>query len=103
MRISMLALLPAAAVVTLAPRAGAQGEFHWKGKIALGKAIEIKGVNGDVRAVAAGDPLMKKSTKLMSKLVPASAITDAVPFSTTVGGATSRASCGGVRLVVENW
>ncbi len=52
MRISMLALLPAAAVVTLAPRAGAQGEFHWKGKIASGKAIEIKGVNGDVRAVA---------------------------------------------------
>src|SRR3989441_988899 len=53
MRISMLALLPAAAALTLVPRAaGAQGEFHWKGKVAPGKAIEIKGVNGDVRAVA---------------------------------------------------
>ncbi len=53
MRISMLALFPAAAVLTLVPRAaGAQAEFHWKGKIAPGKAIEIRGVNGDVRAVA---------------------------------------------------
>src|SRR5881409_2479929 len=53
MRISMLALLPAAAVLTLVPRAAAaQDEFHWKGKVAPGKAIEIKGVNGDVRAVA---------------------------------------------------
>src|SRR2546426_4459850 len=53
MRISLLALLPAMAALALVPRAaGAQGEFHWKGKIASGKAIEIKGVNGDVRAVA---------------------------------------------------
>src|SRR3989475_6754618 len=53
MRISMLALLPAAAVLTLVPRAaGAQGEFHWKGTGAPGKAIELKGVNGDVRAGA---------------------------------------------------
>src|SRR3989454_6569761 len=53
MRISMLALLPAAAALTLVPRAAAaQGEFHWKGKVTPGKAIEIKGVNGDVRAVA---------------------------------------------------
>lgn len=33
-------------------RAAAQGEFHWKGKIAAGKSIEIKGVNGDVDALA---------------------------------------------------
>src|SRR5207247_10571748 len=53
MRISMLALLPAVATLALVPRAaGAQGEFHWKGKVAPGKAIEIKGVNGDVRADA---------------------------------------------------
>src|SRR5881398_1907714 len=53
MRISMLALLPAVATLALVPRAaGAQGEFHWKGKVAPGKSIEIKGVNGDVRAVA---------------------------------------------------
>src|SRR5213595_2139345 len=53
MRISMLALLPVVATLALVPRAaGAQGEFHWKGKVAPGKAIEIKGVNGDVRADA---------------------------------------------------
>ncbi len=53
MRISRLALLHAVAALALVPRAAAaQGEFHWKGKVATGKAIEIKGVNGDVRAVA---------------------------------------------------
>jgi len=53
MRITILALLPAVAALTLVPRAAAaQDEFHWKGKVASGKAIEIKGVNGDVRAVA---------------------------------------------------
>src|SRR6266851_5403712 len=50
---SILALLSVVAGLALVPRAApAQGEFHWKGKIAPGKAIEIKGVNGDVRAVA---------------------------------------------------
>src|SRR5438132_12128605 len=53
MRIAILALLPAVAALALVPRAAAaQNEFHWKGRIAPGKAIEIKGVNGDVRAVA---------------------------------------------------
>src|SRR6266853_1531148 len=53
MRRSILVLLPVVAGLALVPRAApAQGEFHWKGKIAAGKAIEIKGVNGDVRAVA---------------------------------------------------
>src|SRR5204862_5953128 len=59
MRIAILALLPAVACLALVPRAATgQSEFHWKGKVAPGKAIEIKGVNGDVRAVAgpgAGD------------------------------------------------
>src|SRR5436309_13283813 len=53
MRISIAALLPAAAALALAPRtAAAQREFHWKGTVAPGKAIEIKGVNGDIRADA---------------------------------------------------
>ncbi|PYP42504.1 MAG: hypothetical protein DMD42_11950, partial [Gemmatimonadetes bacterium] len=39
--------------MALVPQAATgQSEFHWKGKVAPGKAIEIKGVNGDVRAVA---------------------------------------------------
>ncbi|HVH67534.1 MAG TPA: DUF4097 family beta strand repeat-containing protein [Gemmatimonadales bacterium] len=48
-RVSTLGLLAFASVPALG---AAQGEFHWKGKIAAGKAIEIKGVNGDVEAVA---------------------------------------------------
>src|SRR5947199_162411 len=51
MRVSLPTLLTTAAGLALAPRAApAQGEFHWKGKIAPGKSIEIKGVNGDVPA-----------------------------------------------------
>ncbi len=53
MRVSLPALLAGAACLALVPRAATgQSEFHWKGKVAPGKAIEIKGVNGDVRAVA---------------------------------------------------
>lgn len=49
MRVCTLALVALAAGPALG---AAQGEFHWKGKIAAGKAIEIKGVNGDIDAVA---------------------------------------------------
>ena len=49
MRVSTLALLAAAAGPSFA---AAQGEFHWQGKIAPGKTIEIKGVSGDLSAVA---------------------------------------------------
>ena len=54
MRVSTLAGLASLAAGALLPleRAAAQTEFHWKGRIASGKAIEIRGVNGDVRAVA---------------------------------------------------
>ena len=45
-------LLVAAGLALPARHAAAQNEFHWKGKVAAGKAIEIKGVNGDVSAVA---------------------------------------------------
>src|SRR5438876_8791597 len=60
MRIAILAQLHVVVALALVPRAaGAQGEFHWKGKVAPGKAIEIKGVNGDVRAIAgSGDVLV---------------------------------------------
>src|SRR5438034_11768278 len=53
MRSSIVTLLPAAAALALAPRkAAAHREFHWQGTVAPGKAIEIKGVNGDIRADA---------------------------------------------------
>lgn len=52
MRVSALTSLTAVACLCLAGPAAAQGEFHWKGKVAAGKTIEIKGVNGDINAVA---------------------------------------------------
>ena len=53
MRVSTIVLLLGATGLPLAAtEAAAQAEFHWKGKVAAGKMIEIKGVNGDVNAVA---------------------------------------------------
>ncbi len=52
MRVFAVAPLIACAVVSVAGSAAAQGEFHWNGKLAAGKTIEIKGVNGDINAVA---------------------------------------------------
>src|SRR2546426_3272722 len=45
-------LLIAAGLALPARQAAAQNEFHWKGKVAAGEAIEIKGLNGEVSAVA---------------------------------------------------
>src|SRR5437773_12419012 len=53
MRVCTVALFMVGAVAVGTTRqAAAQNEFHWKGPAAAGKAIEIKGVNGDVRAIA---------------------------------------------------
>ena len=52
MTIRIRALLTAAALL-IAPGAFAQ-DFTWNGTVAHGRAIEIKGVNGDVRAEPSG-------------------------------------------------
>jgi len=46
-------------------QAQAQGEFHWTGRLAAGKRLEIKGVNGNVRAAgtAAGGQVEVSATK----------------------------------------
>lgn len=44
----------AATLLVLAPGAAAAQDFTWHGSIPQGQAIEIKGVNGDVRAEPAG-------------------------------------------------
>lgn len=41
-------------VVAAALGGSLQNNFHWQGQVAQGNAIEIKGVNGNVRAEAAG-------------------------------------------------
>src|SRR5437773_6383823 len=71
MRISIVALLPATAALALAPRtAAAQREFHWKGPVAPGKVIEIKGVNGDVRASAGSGDVEVTAVKRARKSDP---------------------------------
>ena len=49
MRSSLITALLCTMIVAVA---GAQ-DFNWKGRIASGKRLEVKGVNGDVRAAAA--------------------------------------------------
>lgn len=55
---SWLATSAALLAATLLPGSGAVSaqspQFHWHGSIAQGNSIEVKGVNGDVRAEASG-------------------------------------------------
>ncbi len=50
----MRTFLAAAVVVGGACLATAQNDFDWRGQIASGQTLEIKGINGDVHAVASG-------------------------------------------------
>src|SRR3989441_749369 len=71
MRISIVALLPAAAALALAPRtAAAQREFHWKGPVAPGKAMEIRGGTGVARAGAGGGAVEVTAVKRARKSDP---------------------------------
>ena len=80
MRISIVALLPAAAALALAPRtAAAQREFHWKGTVAPGKAIEIKGVNGDIRADAGSGDVEVSAVKHARRSDPDEVKIEVVP------------------------
>src|SRR3954462_1900677 len=53
MRTTVLSIAAAAALL-LSPAAALAQDFHWHGAIAQGRSIEIKGVNGDVRAEPSG-------------------------------------------------
>src|SRR5512144_3391419 len=51
MTVFQIPAIVAAALLAAAP-AGAQ-DFHWSGRLATGKRLEIRGVNGSIRTVAA--------------------------------------------------
>lgn len=56
MRIQTITLtLLAVAVVLASPAAAQQNDFQWRGTLADGKTIEIRGVNGPIRAMASQD------------------------------------------------
>lgn len=86
MRVPTLALVAVAAGVAL-PTGGvsAQGEFHWKGKIPAGQTIEIKGINGDVTAVAGTGEVEVTAVKTARRSDPAEVTIAVVPHG---GGVT---------------
>ncbi len=49
----MRAFILTAVAVCVLPAAAQAQDFRWHGRIAPGKRVEVKGVNGDVRAIAA--------------------------------------------------
>lgn len=60
----MRTLLIAAALCLAAATTAAAQDFNWHGRIAAGKRLEVKGVNGDVRAVlASGAEAVVNATK----------------------------------------
>ena len=48
----MRAFILTAVAVCVLPAAAQAQDFRWHGRLAPGKRVEVKGVNGDVRAVA---------------------------------------------------
>jgi len=85
MRLATLGPLVVAAALPLARPAAAQSEFHWKGQIAAGKTIEIKGVNGDVSAVAGSGDVEVTAVKHARKSDPDEVKIEVVPHE---GGVT---------------
>lgn len=70
----------------VASNAAAQGDFHWRGQITSGQAIEIKGVNGDIRATpsSSGD-VEVTATRTARRSNPADVRIEVVPHA---GGVT---------------
>src|SRR5688572_477512 len=63
-------LLPAAVTMTIANPAGAQ-DWTWRGRVAAGEWMEVKGVNGTVRAVAhSGSEIEVEVTKTARRSDP---------------------------------
>ena len=85
MRLTALAPLVVAAALPFARPAAAQGEFHWKGQVAAGKTIEIKGVNGDVSAVAGSGDVEVTAVKHAHRSDPDEVKIEVVPHE---GGVT---------------
>jgi hypothetical protein len=82
----VIAGLAAIACTGVAPAAAQDIDWNWKGKVAAGKSIEIKGVNGDVRAIAGSGPdVVVSAVKKGRKSDPASVTIEVV---TSAAGVT---------------
>lgn len=72
-----LRILAGALLLMLAASAGAKAQesdrFHWSGTLPQGRTLEIKGVNGEIRALAAdGDEIEVSAVKHAKRSDPAS-------------------------------
>jgi len=85
MRLATLGPLVVAAALPFARPAAAQGEFHWKGQVAAGKTIEIKGVNGDIDATAGSGDVEVTAVKHARRSDPDEVKIEVVPSE---GGVT---------------
>jgi hypothetical protein len=78
--------LVGAAVLGFAGGAAAQTDFEWRGQMAAGQTIELKGINGNVRAVAAaGNEVEVTASRSARRSNPADVRFEVVPH---VGGVT---------------
>lgn len=83
MRWLSLALLAAAVPFSAS---AVEGDFQWKGALRAGQSLEIKGINGPIRAeLAAGTQVEVRAIKKARRSNPASVRIDAIPHS---GGIT---------------
>jgi len=75
-----------AAVLACSTLALAQSDFQWRGPLGPGQTVEIKGVNGDVRAVpSSGGDVQVTATRTARRSNPADVRIEVVPHA---GGVT---------------
>src|SRR5258708_34030618 len=79
----------AAAALFAAP-AAAQSDFQWHGLVLSGQSIEIKGINGEIRAVAGSGDAQVTPSQTARRSSPADVRIDVVP---PADGVTSCAVC----------
>jgi hypothetical protein len=87
MRTNLLALTLAGAMAVTAVSLGAQAsDFQWRGTLASGQTIEIRGVNGHVRALASQDNAVRvEASRHARRSEPGSVRIEVVPHG---GGVT---------------
>jgi hypothetical protein len=86
MRKNLMGLAIAGLVFLAGSNAAAQGDFRWNGQLTSGQAIEIRGVNGDIRATASSSGQVEvTATRTARRSDPADVRIEVVPHA---GGVT---------------
>jgi putative adhesin len=85
-RIVQMRLIPVALLAAALPFTVLAEDFHWQGRLAPGQTVEIKGVNGSIRAeLATGSEIAVDATKSGHRSDPNSVRVETVPHA---GGVT---------------